>query len=135
MSNQQQTKQHCFHTLQHDDLNQLVEKVVSQLSSVEFDRLACIDLLPLALTSLVSIALDKPFVIIRKQVKGYGTNNAVEGKINSGDKLALLTFDFDSATQDIIKRLEAESYQIQGAITFQEESFPTDLSFNVNYID
>tara|TARA_E500000178_G_scaffold325240_2_gene352448 strand:- start:205 stop:612 length:408 start_codon:yes stop_codon:yes gene_type:complete len=135
MSNPQQTKQHCFYTLQNDELSRLAEKVVANLSTVNFDRIACIDLLPLALTSMVSISLKKPFVIIRKETKGYGTNNAIEGYFEDNDRLALLTFDFDQETKHIVSMLEHKHFKITTAIIFQKSTFPSDLSFNCNYID
>ena len=135
MSQQQQIKQHCFYTLQRDNLNSLANKVISTLHSVDFDRLACIDLLPLALTSIVSIGLDKPFIILRKQTKGYGTNNAIEGNVKSGDRLAVISFDFDTATQSMIQQLQNNSYLIQSVTLFKEGSVPSHLPFKINYID
>ena len=135
MSNPQQTKQHCFFTLQNEELSRLVEKVVAHFSKENFDRIACIDLLPLALTSLVSISLKKPFIIIRKETKGYGTNNAIEGYIEDNDTLALLTFDFDKETKDIVSMLDSKKFKITTAVTFQKSSLLADLPFNCNYID
>lgn len=135
MSHKQEIKQHCFHTLNPDETTILVKKVVKSLSSLEFDRLACVDLLPLALTSLVSIELNKPFIIVRKQSKGYGTNNSVEGVLEENETLALLTFEFDDATAGIVKMLEERHCSIAKAITFQPHQDALNLSFETDCIE
>ena len=44
----------------------------------------------MALAAAVSLASGVPFVIVRKEQKDYGTNKAIEGVINPGERVVLL---------------------------------------------
>jgi len=55
-----------------------------------YDRLAAPELGGVALAAALSIKVDKPFVIVRKGSKAYGTQKLIEGKINKGEKIVLI---------------------------------------------
>jgi orotate phosphoribosyltransferase len=56
----------------------------------EYDRIAAPELGAVPLASVLSVKLKKPFVIVRKEGKEYGTSNLIEGKIKAGDRVVLV---------------------------------------------
>ena len=54
------------------------------------DRIAAPELGAVLLGGAVSMELDKPLVIVRKDAKEYGTSKAVEGELKAGDRVAVV---------------------------------------------
>ena len=54
------------------------------------DRLAGPELGAVALAASASIASRLPFVIVRKEAKGYGTDNRLEGVFEPGERICLV---------------------------------------------
>ncbi len=44
----------------------------------------------MAIVAAVSLACGKPFVIVRKGAKGYGTDKAMEGKAAAGQRVIMI---------------------------------------------
>jgi orotate phosphoribosyltransferase len=55
-----------------------------------FSRLAGPELGAVALAAALSLEIKKPFIIVRKGEKGYGTSKMVEGEVFKGDKVVLV---------------------------------------------
>jgi orotate phosphoribosyltransferase len=55
-----------------------------------FDLLAGPELGAVAIVAAVSLACGKPFVIVRKGAKGYGTDKAMEGRSRAGQKVVMI---------------------------------------------
>lgn len=55
-----------------------------------YDRLAGPELGAVPLVALVSVLTKKPYVIVRKESKGYGTNNRLEGLHTPGERVVVL---------------------------------------------
>ena len=53
-------------------------------------RLAGMELGAVPLVVAVALETNLPYLIVRKEKKGYGTGNKVEGKMNKGDKVVIL---------------------------------------------
>jgi orotate phosphoribosyltransferase len=56
----------------------------------EADRLAGPELGAVALVAAASLASGLPFVIVRKEAKGYGTANRLEGAFEPGERVCLV---------------------------------------------
>jgi orotate phosphoribosyltransferase len=56
----------------------------------EADRLAGPELGAVALAAAASLRSELPFLIVRKEAKGYGTDRRVEGSYRSGDLVCLV---------------------------------------------
>jgi orotate phosphoribosyltransferase len=54
------------------------------------DRLAGPELGAVALAASASIASRLPFLIVRKEAKGYGTDNRIEGVFEPGERICLV---------------------------------------------
>jgi orotate phosphoribosyltransferase len=55
-----------------------------------FDLLAGPELGAVAIVTAVSLACGKPFVIVRKGAKGYGTDKAMEGRAEAGQRVVMV---------------------------------------------
>lgn len=55
-----------------------------------YDRIAAPELGAVPIAAVVSIVLNKPFVIVKKASKGYGTSKLIEGAYNKGDRVVML---------------------------------------------
>jgi uridine monophosphate synthetase len=60
------------------------------LRPIAFDRLAAIPYAALPIGAAVSLELGCPLIYPRKEVKGYGTKRAVEGKFQKGERVVVL---------------------------------------------
>jgi orotate phosphoribosyltransferase len=56
----------------------------------EAARLAGPELGAVALVAAASLASGLPFLIVRKQAKGYGTGNRLEGRFETGERVCLV---------------------------------------------
>jgi orotate phosphoribosyltransferase len=56
----------------------------------EADRLAGPELGAVALAAAASLASGLPFLIVRKEAKGYGTDNRLEGAFEPGERVCLI---------------------------------------------
>ena len=53
-------------------------------------RLAAPELGAVLLGAAVSLELDLPLVLVRKEAKGYGTQRAIEGVLEAGDRVTVI---------------------------------------------
>jgi orotate phosphoribosyltransferase len=56
----------------------------------EADRLAGPELGAVAVAAATSLAAQLPFLIVRKEAKGYGTDNRLEGAFEPGERVCLV---------------------------------------------
>ena len=73
----------------------ILKLIVSALKPVlppldQFKCLAAPELGAVSIATALSIAIDKPFVIVRKLAKGYGTDQLIEGAYQPGDNMVLI---------------------------------------------
>src|SRR5207248_8309352 len=71
----------------------ILRRVAVSLASLvpaETQRLAAPELGAIVLGAAVSLELDLPLVLIRKEAKEYGTAKALEGRLERGDRVCLI---------------------------------------------
>jgi len=88
-------------------------------------RIAGAELGAVPLAAAISLHTGLPFVIVKKQVKEYGTSKAIEGVLEKGDKVALIEDIITTATQCIkaaqaLTAAGAEVVKIIGIIDREE---------------
>ena len=72
-------------------LDEVTDAIVSCMPDAEtYDRIAAPEVGAVSLAAVVSIKVNKPFVIIRKENKGYGTSQLIEGNYKSGESMVML---------------------------------------------
>lgn len=54
------------------------------------DKIACVELGAVPIAVAVSLEAEIPFVIIRKQPKGHGTNKLIEGEVIKGERITII---------------------------------------------
>lgn len=76
---------------QPDLLHDIAAGLADKLSVCEpFDVLAGPELGAVAIVTALSLASGKPFVIVRKGEKGYGTKKAMEGRATAGQRVVMV---------------------------------------------
>ncbi|MEZ5125146.1 MAG: orotate phosphoribosyltransferase [Thermoleophilia bacterium] len=74
-----------------DLLRDIAASLAEKLPAYEpFDLLAGPELGAVAIVAAVSLAYDKPFVIVRKGEKGYGTSKSLEGRAEAGQRVVMI---------------------------------------------
>jgi len=75
-----------------DILEALGEQIAATARDVarDADRLAGPELGAVALVAVASLASRLPFLIVRKEAKGYGTGNRLEGVYEAGERVCLV---------------------------------------------
>jgi uridine monophosphate synthetase len=58
--------------------------------AIEFDRLAAIPYAALPIGTAVALQTGRPLIYPRKEVKGYGTQRAIEGAFQPGERVVVL---------------------------------------------
>ncbi len=74
-----------------ETLNAVTDALCALFPAPEtYDRIAAPELGAVPLASVLSIKLKKPFFIVRKENKGYGTKNLIEGPYKQGERIVLV---------------------------------------------
>lgn len=81
-------------------LRRLAEFLAEEIPA-ETERIAGPELGAVALATAVSLETGLPFVIVKKDAKGYGTGRLVEGELYRGDKVAVLEDVVSTAAQAV----------------------------------
>ncbi|GBE17772.1 orotate phosphoribosyltransferase [archaeon BMS3Abin16] len=71
-------------------LKAITEALREGAQGLDVDRVAGMELGAVPLAVALSLELDVPFVIIRKEKKGYGAAKRFEGEINEGENILLV---------------------------------------------
>ena len=100
-------------------LAELAKKTAALLPDASsYDKLASIELTGVSITSVVSVLAQKPFFIIRKESKGYGTKKLVEGKLDKSDRVVLITDSTDGLESHIQSVLETQDAKLVQIVHF-----------------
>jgi len=73
-----------------DILKLITELIAEKVMDLDFDKIACIELGGVPLAVSLSLKLNKPLVIFRKQKKDYGVRDDCIGVIESGEKFVVV---------------------------------------------
>lgn len=74
-----------------DILEALAQELANRFPSPStYDRIAAPALGAVPLASVLATKVNKPFVIVRKETKGYGTENRIEGHYNKNDRMIMV---------------------------------------------
>jgi orotate phosphoribosyltransferase len=74
-----------------DILAPLAKEIAKLLPPLDtFQRIAGPELGAVALATALSLEIKKPFIIVRKEEKGYGTDKIVEGEVKKGENIVMV---------------------------------------------
>lgn len=71
-------------------LRLMSDMILKEAEGLEFDRVAGPELGAVPIATAVSLASERPLVIVRKKPKGHGTRSMIEGEVQRGDKVLLV---------------------------------------------
>lgn len=89
-------------------LLKIAEILKEKLEDEEADKVAGPALGAIPIVTAVSIATSIPMLMIRKEKKGYGTSELIEGDLNPEDKVVVLE-DVTTTGNSLIKAIKAVS--------------------------
>ena len=88
-----------------ETLRIMAEEVVKRIPSGT-DRVAGLELGSVPIAAVVSVIADIPMLIVRKEKKGYGTGNQVEGALKEGETVLIIE-DTTTTGGQIVKAINA----------------------------
>jgi orotate phosphoribosyltransferase len=105
---------------------------LAELVPPQTDRLAGPELGAVALATAVSLEMGLPFVIVKKEQKGYATSRLVEGELYPGERVVVIEDVLTTGTQAIraaqqVVRAEAQVLAILGVID-REQGGPENIA-------
>ena len=88
-----------------DCLSLIADAFAGRLSGGDA-KLAGVALGAVPLVAAAAVELDRPYVIVRKQTKEYGTGNRIEGALEDGEKVVVIE-DIATTGQSAVDAVEA----------------------------
>ncbi|MBG90217.1 MAG: orotate phosphoribosyltransferase [Actinobacteria bacterium] len=103
----------------------LAKAIQDHLPDLAFDRIAAPELGAVPIAAVLSVQIERPFVIVRKASKGYGTENLIEGSYKKGDKMVLVedvltTGGAAMAAAEVLEANGVEVLKIIGVVNREE---------------
>jgi orotate phosphoribosyltransferase len=91
---------------------------LARLVPPETQRLAAPELGAVLLGGAVSLELELPLVLVRKEAKGYGTTRALEGLLEAGDRVTVIedVLTTGGAALDAVEKLRAAGGEVISVI-------------------
>lgn len=89
-------------------LSKIAEIITEKLEDEEIDKVAGPALGAIPIVTAVSIKSSTPMLMIRKEKKGYGTSELIEGDLNPEDKVVVME-DVTTTGNSLIKAIKAVS--------------------------
>lgn len=86
-------------------LRMVAHAYVGLLCLLSFDHLAAVPYAALPIGAAISLAINKPLIYPRKEVKAYGTGRSIEGRYDSGDKVVVIE-DLVTSGGSVVKAIE-----------------------------
>lgn len=101
-----------------DVLKLIVKAMAEKLKDLNFDKIACIELGGVPLAVALSLELNKPYVILRKQRKDHGVKADHVGEIRENEKFVVVedvTTTGNSALS-VVERLRSHKADVVGVV-------------------
>ena len=86
---------------------------------VDSDKIAGVELAGVPIAAAVSLAVDKPYLMVRKEEKTHGTRKRIEGILNKGETVTLVEDVTTTGASVIsgIQAIEAEGGRVLTVVT------------------
>jgi len=100
-------------------LKAIAEEMAKRVESLEFDRIACIELGGVPLAVALSLRLGKPYVIFRKRKKEYGTGEDCVGEIRRGERVVVVedVTTTGASAMSVVERVEERGGKVVAVVT------------------
>ena len=100
--------------------HRVLHSYASLLEGLEFDRIAGIPYGSLPTATGLSLALHKPLIYPRKEVKAHGARRLIEGDFNDGDRVVVVDdiLITGGSVLEGISKLESSGLEVQDVVVF-----------------
>ncbi len=100
-------------------LKKITSLMADKVREVEFDRIACVELGGVPLAVSLALQTDKPYVVFRKERKGYGLGGDCIGEITEGDKVVVVedVTTTGRSAYSVMKRVEERGGVVVAVLT------------------
>ncbi len=78
------------HACTYPEVLKVIAKLMAERINFEFDKIACIELGGVPLAVALSLEVNKPYVIFRKEKKSYGVGGDIVGVVNEGESFIVV---------------------------------------------
>ena len=73
-----------------DLLSDIVDKIIENINPTNFDYICGVPYGAICIATLLSVKLNKPMLLLRKEQKGYGLKNLIEGNYTQNGRVLLV---------------------------------------------
>ena len=77
----------------------------SMAPHIDSDRIAAVELAGIPIAAAVSLAVDKPYIMVRKEEKAHGTKKRYEGELKAGETVTFVE-DVTTTGGSVIKAID-----------------------------
>ncbi|RLI84486.1 MAG: orotate phosphoribosyltransferase [Archaeoglobales archaeon] len=97
-------------------ISEIMSKIVK---SLDFDKIACIELGGVPLAVALSLRVEKPLVIFRKEKKGYGIEDDCIGDVKSGERFVVVedVTTTGRSALSVVRRVEERGGKVVAVLT------------------
>lgn len=89
-----------------DVLREITKEMARLIRDEKLDRIAGVAVGAVPLAAALSLETGLPFLIIRKEQKGYGTENKIEGELRPGERVVIVE-DVTTTGESVLRAVEA----------------------------
>ncbi len=99
-------------------LEMMAEGIAKLVASLNFDRIACVELGGVPIAVAASLKLKKPIVIFRKEKKDYGVGGDRIGEVREGERVLIVedVVTTGRSAKSVAARVEAAGGRVVGIV-------------------
>jgi orotate phosphoribosyltransferase len=87
-------------------LREITREMARLIKNERVDKIAGVAVGAVPLATALSLESGLPFLIVRKELKGHGTGNKIEGELRTGEKVIIVE-DVTTTGESVLKAVEA----------------------------
>lgn len=86
-------------------LREITKEMAGLIKNEKVDKIAGVAVGAVPLAAALSLESGLPFLIVRKELKGHGTGNKIEGELRAGEKVIIVE-DVTTTGESVLKAVE-----------------------------
>jgi orotate phosphoribosyltransferase len=100
-------------------LKTIAELMAEKVKNLDFDKIACIELGGVPLAVALSLEIEKPLVIFRKEKKDYGIKSDCIGEVKAGEKFIVVedVTTTGKSALSVVRRVEERGGKVVAVLT------------------